>query len=108
MDRNTIIGLAAAFLVLAFLFTEKKTDPYEGMLPQNTDKQQFNANSRSPLIDGKAEDAAWESAQWLPLDQTWIGTTPTATDFSGRYKILWDENNLYVLAEITDDSLYEL
>jgi hypothetical protein len=108
MDRNTIIGLAAAFLLLAFLFTEKKTDPYEGMLPQNTDKQQFNANYGSPLIDGKSEDAAWESAQWLPLDQTWIGTAPSAADFSGRYKILWDENNLYVLAEITDDSLIDI
>jgi hypothetical protein len=108
MDRNTIIGLAAAFLVLAFLFTEKKADPYAGMIPQDAERQAFTANYGSPLIDGKAEDVDWESARWLPLDQTWIGAPPAAADFSGRYKILWDENNLYVLAEITDDTLIDI
>jgi hypothetical protein len=108
MDRNTIIGLAAAFLVLVFLFAEKKVDLYDGMRPKDAVRQQFSANYGSPLIDGKAEDVDWEATGWLPLDQAWIGTTPSETDFSGRYKILWDENNLYVLAEITDDTLIDI
>ena len=31
----------------------------------------------------------------------------TPADFTGRYKLAWDENNLYILAEITDDTLVD-
>lgn len=107
MDKNTLIGLAAAFLVLLFLFLEKPSPSSGTPNAQNVDKQQFNASYGSPLLDGKADDEAWQSAEWLPLDQIWIGQAPDAADYSGRYKILWDENNLYVLAEITDDTLVD-
>jgi hypothetical protein len=108
MDRNTIIGLAAAFLVLVFLFWENSGDSNTEVVLQNPDKQQFTANYGSPLIDGKSDDPAWQNAEWLPLDQVWIGAAPTAEDYTGRYKMLWDENNLYVLAEIKDDSLIDI
>ncbi len=108
MDRNSILGLAVAFAVLLFIFLEKK----EGVFSENpanaAGKQQFVANYGTPLLDGKADDPAWQSAEWLPLDQVWIGAPITPDDFSGRYKILWDENNLYVLAEITDDTLIDI
>ncbi len=107
MYRNTLLGLAAAFLVLLFVFLEKNEEANTGTTPQNIEKQQFNANYGSPLIDGKSGEAAWQDADWLPLDQVWLGTAPLPADFSGRYKILWDENNLYVLAEITDDTLVD-
>lgn len=108
MDRNTTIGLGIAFLVLAFLFWEKQNETTEKVSTQNIDKQQFVGAYGSPTIDGNPDDADWQTAEWLPLDQVWIGTQPAPTDFSGRYKILWDENNLYVLAEITDDTLIDI
>lgn len=107
MDRNTLIGLAAAFLVLLFVFLEKTPGDTVGAAVQTSDKQLFTANYGTPVLDGSADDPAWQSAEWLPLDQNWIGAMPSAADFSGRYKILWDENNLYVLAEITDDTLVD-
>lgn len=69
---------------------------------------QFHAHNGTPLIDGYGSDTIWQNAEWLPLDQLWIGKQPTLADFSGRYKLLWDENNLYVLAEITDDTLIDI
>lgn len=62
----------------------------------------------TPVLDGSGSDELWESCTWQPIDQVWAGQKPSATDFSGRYKIGWDENNLYLLAEITDDSLLDI
>ncbi|GAB5517751.1 MAG: hypothetical protein RhofKO_00020 [Rhodothermales bacterium] len=54
-------------------------------------------------IDGIGDEAVWERVTWNPIRHLWLGDQPTAEDFSGRYKIAWDANTLYVLAEITDD-----
>lgn len=108
MDRNSILGLAAALLVLLFLFLDQKDENAAKPNTQNIDRQQFIAKYSSPLIDGKGEDEAWQHAEWLLLDQVWIGAPIASSDFIGRYKILWDENNLYVLAEITDDTLVDI
>ena len=104
MERNSLIGLAAAFGTLLFVFLQKSdgetTDP-----TTYAPKTHFSAPYGSPLLDGSGDDEAWQNAPWLPLDQVWLGQAPTPADFTGRYKILWDDNNLYILAEITDDTL---
>jgi hypothetical protein len=62
----------------------------------------------APVIDGVA-DAIWSRASWTNIDVFWLGTqpNPSAEDYSGRYKALWDENYLYLLVDITDDVLYD-
>lgn len=101
MDRNALLALAITAATLVFVLYKPDSVNDDKIPPQN----RFSASYGSPLIDGKSEDDVWISTPWLPLDQTWIGQPPAAADFSGRYKLLWDEANLYVLAEITDDSL---
>ena len=61
----------------------------------------------APKIDGKATEACWAKAKWMPINQLWVGKQPSKSDFSGRYKLAWDKNYLYVLAEITDDTLID-
>lgn len=107
MDKNTSIALSITLLVLAFLYSNQQPETEVTSLQETTQKQNFTAAYGTPLLDGLADEAVWQSAPWLPLDQIWLGAQPTATDFSGRYKLLWDENNLYVLAEITDDTLVD-
>ena len=58
-------------------------------------------------VDGKALEPAWEYAEWRSLDKHILGEHPEQQDFSGRYKLLWDEHHLYLLAEITDDVLFD-
>jgi len=48
-----------------------------------------------------------ENTDWLPIDQVWLGETPSKDDFSGKFKVTWDDNYLYVLAEIVDDTLID-
>ncbi len=58
-------------------------------------------------IDGLADEASWRLAKWQPIDKLILGTQPSAEDFSGRFKIMWDEQQLYLLVEITDDILFD-
>jgi len=58
-------------------------------------------------IDGIGSESSWGLAKWQPLDQLILGAKPTEQDFSGRFKILWDEQQLFLLVEITDDILFD-
>ncbi len=62
--------------------------------------------SKPIAIDGVA-DENWQKATWYRLDQLMLGVQPTPKDFSGKFKVMWDEDTLYLLAEITDDVLYD-
>ena len=59
----------------------------------------------APVIDGIADDAAWDAARWRELDQRWLGPEYDASDFQGRYKVVWTPERIYLLAEIVDDIL---
>ncbi len=61
----------------------------------------------NPVINGKADDPIWSDTDWLPLNELWLGEAHTEDDFSGRYKLSWAEDALYLLAEIKDDVLID-
>lgn len=61
----------------------------------------------APTIDGKSDDQAWSKGKWYPLNELILGQQPSSADFSGRFKLSWDKNKLYLLAEITDDVLFD-
>ncbi len=78
-----------------------------------SEKEQQNTFSASqassvPVIDGIANEPCWAAAPWYPLNQIWIGDSMNPQDFSGRYKLSWTEDFLYVLAEIRDDTLIDI
>jgi len=58
-------------------------------------------------LDGIANEISWQQAKWHNLTELMAGTQPTRSDFSGRFKLLWDQDNLYILAEIIDDKLFD-
>lgn len=66
------------------------------------------ASYGTPVLDGSASDEVWDLCEWQSLQQVWEGNKPEKADFVGQYKVLWDENNLYILAEIQDDTLVDL
>ena len=59
------------------------------------------------IPDGIASEKSWQSAPWHPLDKLILGEMPSPEDFSGRFKIIWDEQQLYLLVEIVDDVLFD-
>ncbi len=63
--------------------------------------------SHAPVIDGNPGDVAWRRAEWVPMDKLIMGAMPEQDDFSGQYKLVWTAEHVYLLAEITDDILYD-
>ena len=63
--------------------------------------------AEAPRIDGIADDSAWARATWYPVQHRWLGPAYTAEDFSGRFKLAWTGERLYVLFEFTDDVLFD-
>ncbi len=59
------------------------------------------------FLDAKASERIWTTTPWQPMDQVWLGETPSPDDFQGRYKLSWNEDYLYVLAETIDDKLID-
>lgn len=59
----------------------------------------------APVLDGDPGDASWAGAEWVPMPYLMWGTLPGTDDFSGRFKLVWTREHLYLLAEITDDIL---
>lgn len=63
----------------------------------------------APVIDGVADENCWEDAEWGEISSLWIGAAEASPDdFSGRYKIVWTEEKLYYLLEITDNVLSDV
>lgn len=61
----------------------------------------------APMIDGKPTDKAWEHSDWRSLNHYILGSVPSKDDFSGRYKLVWTKDYLYLLAEISDSVLID-
>ena len=63
----------------------------------------------SITVDGNLDEAAWEKAPVLSMDERrqMYGTETTSwdgpKDLSGDMRLLWDENNLYIAVEVVDD-----
>lgn len=73
----------------------------------NQQKILVSKNIDTVLIDGIADEKTWKKSSWLPIDQVWIGNQVDSSDFSGRYKLSWSKDALYVLVEIKDDFLID-
>jgi hypothetical protein len=68
----------------------------------------FAVQALTPVvIDGAANDACWEKAEWKPISQVWIpyAAKMAAGDFEGKFKVAWDSQYLYLLVQVVDDML---
>jgi len=67
-----------------------------------------------PQIDGAGSDSCWNESSmiWQPINQVWMpwkGAVPSSDDFSGKYKVGWNEteNLLYFLVDVIDDKFVD-
>ncbi len=77
-------------------------------LPQSNQYEAHKAPS-APIIDGQI-DPVWAVSPWQAIDVRWLGAQqgmPSASDYSGRYKVIWDEQQIYLLMDITDDVIFD-
>lgn len=107
----------ALVIAMSFSNCEEKNNSSSGESDER--KDDFNAyfTDTPPVIDGVGDDPAWEKAEWQDINYAWMyqspmsptgtinpdGTVEKTDDFSGRFKVVWTEDRLYILAEIIDD-----
>ncbi|UCD53568.1 MAG: tetratricopeptide repeat protein [Phycisphaerales bacterium] len=58
----------------------------------------------APTIDGKADDP-WAAAHTYDLRNSYYDAPASEADCSASFRALYDEDNLYVLVDVTDDDL---
>ena len=58
----------------------------------------------APILDGIV-DGIWGSANAYPISKPIVGAAVPASDLSATYRALYDSTNLYLLAEVTDQTL---
>jgi len=64
----------------------------------------ISAATTAPIIDGKVDDL-WNSAHPYKLATVLYDPPASTNDLSADYKAMWDEKNLYLLVDVTDDCL---
>jgi hypothetical protein len=63
--------------------------------------------THSPLIiDGKANESSWSKAVWSDNFMDIEGDTKPAPLYQTRTKMLWDEKNLYIFAELEEPHIW--
>lgn len=79
---------------------EKPDKILEGIPAPEVESVKAQAVYGTPVIDGKADDI-WEKTVSNKI------SIPAHGDHgaSGEFKAMWDENNLYILADVTDENL---
>ena len=87
--------------------TIPKGDSTHAPMKESDNTYRFEKAKSEIKINGKIDGPEWADAEWRIMDQAWLGGAFDQEDFSGRYKVLWDEDRLYVLAEIKDDTLVD-
>jgi Carbohydrate family 9 binding domain-like len=92
----------AAFLILALLPTLNAQQP-----PNSPNFYDCHKTTHPPKIDGKLDDPAWKSAPWTPdfidIASPSSGIKPP---FHTRAKLLWDDQYLYIAAELEEPDLH--
>ena len=85
----------------------------ENVLAQN-DTVQAQHVKVLPIVDGVGNDLCWNEpgVEWKAIDQVWMpwkGTVPSSDDFTGKYKVVWNEteNLLFFLVDIIDDKFID-
>ncbi len=98
----SVKDLIAAFIIVVAVSTNV-------FAAATIDKRPLTAKKlTAPItINGIADDVSWQQATWQPIDQLILGEMPSKGDFSGRFKVMWDAQQLYLLVEITDDILFD-
>lgn len=87
--------ISILFVCFAFLISSLKAydDAFEAHMAD------------SYTIDGNGNEAFWANCEWYDIKYVWLpwGSTVSADDFSGKFKIAWTEDVLLFLAEIEDN-----
>lgn len=103
--------LAAISTILFLIFIDfqgKAQNLFEGLEHLFQPKKNYLVY-RTPdeiLIDGQADENSWKKAEWTDLFEDIEGQDKEFPTWSTRVKMLWDDENLYIFAELEEPHIW--
>ncbi len=109
MSIARTVSYAALCLLLAPIAPAVATQSAPASSTHYAGRSEYRAPKATlaPTVDGVADEAIWQEAEWHELNHRWLGPEYSAEDFQGRFKVVWTEERLYILGEFTDDILFD-
>ena len=100
-----LIFIGSMIVMSQFLFGQTNWKGYEHLF---TPVQHYVVyQMKSPiLLDGKADEPDWGKAEWTADFTDIEGDKKPKPLFRTRMKMLWDESNLYLLAELEEPNIW--
>jgi predicted esterase len=107
--RNSLLTTSLIFLALlapASSRADNRTD-WQDKMRIIVPKNYLCRHAASPLtIDGKLDEPAWQEAPWTDDFADIQGAAKPAPRFHTHAKLLWDENYLYLAAELEEPHVW--
>lgn len=106
--KQIFSALIIAVSVTACTETEQKILPEELAINQKFNPETYVCYQpvNEIVIDGKLDEADWQKASWTNLFVDIEGDKKPAPSYETRAKMLWDENYLYVAAELQEPHIW--
>lgn len=110
MKHKTSISVILLLLTALSCKEVKESRAEEKVAVPSNNKNVYQASvvSEGITIDGLANEGVWKETPWYPIDQLWVGKKVDENDLSGKFKVAWSKDYLYVLARIEDDTLMDI
>jgi len=100
--------LLSVLLILMTLSSVKAQPGFSGKEDLLSTPKKYTAffNSKSPKIDGKLDDEAWKNVEWTENFKDIEATRKPLPLWNTRAKMTWDNNGLYIAAELLEPHVW--
>ncbi|GAB3679989.1 hypothetical protein GCM10028857_02070 [Salinarchaeum chitinilyticum] len=82
-----------------------ESDPITATTGEQTTHAEIARTNAAPSLDGQLSDGVWSNAATHSLDTVVIDGIDGPEDLDAEWRALWDDESLYVLVDVTDDSI---
>lgn len=101
-----IVGIWLILVLFALQVSSQTTQDKFAHLFTPAKKYVIPKTSKTVKIDGKANEKAWQNAPWSDEFRDIEGEGMPIPTWSTRYKMLWDDENLYIFAELEEPHIW--
>ena len=109
--KSNLVKMVRLLFLLGFLFfstfsfSQKMWAGYEHLMSPVSNYVIYQAISEIN-IDGKPDETSWQKAEWSEYFQDIEGESKPKPLYQTRFKMLWDDKNLYILAELEEPHIW--
>lgn len=106
LSLQWITAIGGLVLAPALLPAADQSDWHDKMQPIAPKTYLCRYAAAPPVIDGKLDDRAWSAAPWTDYFQDIQGAALPKPRFHTRVKMLWDDQYLYLAAELQEPHVW--